>query len=114
MNADRLVASLTIVVIVFVLAVIAFAAPPPDAEPDFSAWFGSLHDKSGASCCNLADCRASEYRPTRTGIEARTPDGQWVAVPNDTVLTRTDNPTGFGVLCWNGSRVMCFVRASES
>lgn len=95
------------------MASLVFAAPPPDADPATSGWFQSLKTKDGGSCCSESDCRRTSYKLTHDGIVALTPEGEWVAVPTPTILPRTDNPTGFGILCWNGERVLCFVRAAE-
>lgn len=101
------------IIVLMIAGTPAPAAPPADANSEFSPWFNSLQDGAGASCCSIADCRRTEYRFTKLGLHARTPDGEWVPIPPETILPRTDNPTGFGILCWNGSRVLCFVRAAE-
>ncbi len=65
------------------------------------------------SCCSLADCRPTESRIKANHYEALVGDN-WLAVPPDKILQRTDNPTGRAVVCWTPQRgIMCFVRATE-
>jgi len=98
-----------------ILAASAFAEPPPDADESLAPWYQSLRQPgSGISCCSLADCRTTDYRTDGSNYEALI-DGQWLIVPEDKVLQRTDNPTGRAVVCWTPARgIMCFVRANET
>jgi len=41
------------------------------------------------------------------------PPYNWVDVPEDSVLHKHDNPTGEGVACWAGSRIICFVEGNR-
>lgn len=93
----------------------ASAQPPPDADPALAPWFRSLlQPGTTVSCCSIADCRATEYRIAADHYEALI-GGQWLAVPPDKILDRTDNPTGHAIVCWTPQRgIMCFVRATES
>lgn len=88
----------------------ALAAPPPNANPAFSAWFGSLTDpETSVPCCSLTDCRMVEHRRVGDHFEAEV-EGHWLSVPIEKVLHRTDNPTGQAVLCWSRVLgVLCFV-----
>jgi hypothetical protein len=120
----RAFAVLRVVLTALVLTTVAWAAPPPGADPnsELSQWFRGLRDDSGKSCCSLADCRPTEYRQlgdhyevlvdSKWGIEPP----QWVAVPPSKILNQIDNPTGRGVLCFNqySHQVLCFVRPSET
>jgi hypothetical protein len=85
-------------------------APPPNANPAFSAWFESLIDPdTSVPCCSLSDCRMVEHRMARDHFEVEV-EGQWVSIPEEKVLHRTDNPTGQAVLCWSKALgIMCFV-----
>lgn len=96
-------------------AVAARAKPPKNADPALAPWFQSLHQPgTGISCCALADCRQVDYRIGTNGYEALV-GSRWVAVPNDKVLQRTDNPTGRGVLCRTpGGEILCFVAATQT
>jgi hypothetical protein len=44
-------------------------------------------------------------------------DGQWIPVPSERVLQRTDNPTGEAVVCHAptevGTVIFCFVRPPD-
>jgi hypothetical protein len=97
------------------LAASASAAPPQNADPALAPWFRSLlQPGTTISCCALADCRPTEYRIKADHYEALV-GGNWLAVPPDKILQRTDNPTGRAIVCWTPQRgIMCFVRATES
>ena len=97
------------------LATAAAAQPPPNADPTLAPWFRSLlQPGTQISCCSLADCRATDYRIRADGYEALV-GGNWLLVPPEKILQRTDNPTGHAIVCWTPQRgIMCFVRATES
>ena len=100
----------------FVLATSATEArPPPDADMSLAPWFQSLRQPgTGASCCSLADCRQADYRVQDGHYEAFV-DGSWRKVPPETVLQRSDNPTGRAVVCYTPYRgVMCFIKGPET
>jgi hypothetical protein len=93
----------------------ALAKPPPDADPALAPWFHSLHQPdTGISCCDLADCRPTDYRTVADHYEVYVGD-EWRAVPPNKVIKRLDNPTGHAIVCWtplNG--IMCFVKGPET
>ena len=95
------------------VAVAAAYAGPPD--PVVKSWFDGLR-QPGTSypCCSIADCRTTEIRTH--GNEYEVPiEGQWIVVPSDRILQRTDNPTGRAVVCWTpGTGIMCFIRPPET
>jgi hypothetical protein len=93
----------------------AHAAPPPDPDPKLAPWYNSLRAPwTNALCCSIADCRPVLSRMVDGHYEAFI-EGVWRAVPDDRVLTRSDNPTGHAVVCWTKrAGVMCFVKAPES
>jgi hypothetical protein len=97
------------------LPIPAGAQPPADADPSLGPWFRSLlMPGTSISCCSVTDCRATEYRIEVDHYEALI-GGNWIAVPPDRILQRTDNPTGHAVVCWTPKRgILCFVRATES
>jgi hypothetical protein len=101
--------------LILLLAASATAAPPQNADPTLAPWFRSLlQPGTTVSCCSLADCRPAEYRIKADHYEALI-GGNWLAVPPDKILQRTDNPTGHAIVCWTPQRgIMCFVRATES
>jgi|SRR5579862_5726225 len=100
---------------VSLLAVIAIAAPPENADGTLAPWFQSLRQPgTGISCCSMADCRATEYRTSAVGYEAFV-DDKWLAVPPDRVLDHTNNPTGRAIVCYMPGRgILCFVRPAET
>lgn len=97
------------------LAGLAQAAPPPDADPALAPWFDNLRQPwTNALCCSEADCRP---------VPSQLKDGHyevlieqiWRVVPDDAVLERSDNPTGRAVACWTPQAgVMCFVPPPQS
>ena len=91
------------------------AAPPPNADPALSPWYNSLRQPgSGVSCCSIADCRPVDYRTVGNHYEAYI-EGEWLPVPPDKVLTRTDNPTGRAIACWTKLiGIMCFVLGPQT
>jgi hypothetical protein len=98
------------------------AAPPPGADPDLAPWFRSLRQpNTEMSCCDRADCRTVQYRIIDGHFQAfiggefarwQNPPYAWVDVPDGSVLHRHDNPTGEGVACWAGMRIICFVEGT--
>jgi hypothetical protein len=101
--------------VILLLASPAHAAPPPDADPKLAPWYNSLRlPESTMPCCSMADCQTALSRLVQGHYEVLI-EGNWVAVPDDKVLTRPDNPTGEAVVCWTPySGVLCFVKAPES
>ena len=98
------------------------AAPPPGADPDLAPWFRSLRQpNTDLSCCDRADCRTVQYRIIDGHFQAfirgefarwQNPPFAWVDVPDGSVMHRHDNPTGEGVACWAGMRIICFVEGT--
>lgn len=98
------------------------AAPPPGADPDLAPWFRSLRQpNTDLSCCDRSDCRTVQYRIVDGHFQAfiggefarwQNPPYAWVDVPDGSVLHRHDNPTGEGVACWAGMRIICFVEGT--
>lgn len=85
-------------------------------DPEMRAWFGSLTDGKGVSCCDISDghrLKGSEYRSTGAGWQAIV-NGQWRDVPPEKVLEGVSNPTGTAVIFYNAdSHIYCFVRPPE-
>ncbi len=98
----------------FLSVAIAGAAPPNNADPGLATWFRSLKAPNGTACCTVADCRRATGRVTKKGYEVLIA-GQWIAVPWERVLRRTDNPTGEAVVCRQPGTtlILCFVRPPE-
>lgn len=93
----------------------ATAQPPEHADPSLAPWFQGLRQPgTGVSCCSMADCRATDYRPGADGYEALI-EGEWMPVPPDRVLHRVDNPIGRAVVCYvPGRGILCFVTPDEA
>ncbi len=93
----------------------AKAAPPENADPALAPWFQSLRQpETGMSCCDIADCRPTEYRTVGDQYEVWI-ENQWLPVPPRKILQRADNPVGRGIVCWTKQRgIMCFVRGTEA
>jgi hypothetical protein len=77
-----------------------WAAPPPGADPDLAPWFRSLRQP------NTDMFIGGEF------ARWQNPPYAWVDVPDGSVLHRHDNPTGEGVACWAGMRIICFVEGT--
>ena len=104
-----------LLVAALLLAPAAAAQPPADADPTLAPWYRSLQQPGTAvSCCSISDCRATDFR-IRAGLYEALIGREWLAVPPDKILQRTDNPTGRAVVCWTPQRgIMCFIRPTES
>jgi hypothetical protein len=102
---------------------LAHARPPDNADPALAPWFRSLHTAQGGACCSLADCRPVQYRTLDNHYEVligkqygSNVEEHWEVVPPDSVLNKTDNPTGSAIACWTPythPRILCFVRPAE-
>lgn len=118
----RLILVLAAVSVIFNYQVPLLAAPPPGADPDLAPWFRSLRQpNTEQSCCDRSDCRAVRYRIIDGHFQAfigsefarwQNPPYAWVDVPETSVLHRHDNPTGEGVACWAGMKIICFVEGT--
>jgi hypothetical protein len=89
----------------------ALAAPPPNANPEWREFFRGLKEnETGASCCDISDCRVTRSRAGANGWQAVNQLGEWVDVPDAKILTHRHNPTGEAVMCWLPHRgVICFL-----
>jgi hypothetical protein len=79
-------------------------------------WFKRLENqRTRMPCSEEADCARTEARIRGGGWEAKAPDGTWVVVPPESVVTNQGNPTGEPILCSYGSftgpgwMIFCFV-----
>jgi hypothetical protein len=84
-------------------------------------WFKRLKNpRTGLPCCEEADCARTEARTRGSGWEARAPDGSWIAIPPESMVTDQGNPTGEPILCsymsfeGNWWDVYCFVPGPSS
>lgn len=78
-------------------------------------WFKGLQNRrTGAHCCDEADCARTEARAVDGKWQAKAPNGSWIAVPPESVVVDQGNPTGEPILCGvpdegSGWAVLCFV-----
>lgn len=93
----------------------ALGRPQPGADMTFAPWFESLRQPgTGMSCCSIADCRQTDFRIAGNRYEALV-DGEWRTVPPETIIERSDNPTGRAVVCYTPYRgIMCFIKGPET
>ena len=93
----------------------AHAAPPENADPRLSDWYGSLRQPgTGMSCCSIAECRPADQRVTANGYEVFV-GGEWRVVPPEKIIQGKENLDGRPVVCWTPALgVMCFVRGTET
>jgi hypothetical protein len=91
------------------------AAPPPNADGTYRAWFQNLRQPTtGMSCCSISDCRMTEYRAGQEGYEVLLA-GRWIPVPQDKILRGIENPTGRAVVCAHpDGEILCFVTPEET
>jgi hypothetical protein len=95
-----MVRSLLALALPIVCASLALAAPPPGANRALSRWFGSLTQPgNGLPCCSISGCRVTQARATPEGYDALI-EGEWIAIPRGSILSRADNPTGHAVVCY--------------
>lgn len=107
---------------VWAAIVSALGAPPEGADPALAPWYRSLRNpERGFGCCDLSDCRPTDWRRAGDGVQAWIGDafgiqpGRWEDIPPETIIRRTDNPEGRAVLCWKpGPGVLCFVKGPET
>jgi hypothetical protein len=97
------------------LAGVAEANPPPDADMSLAPWFQSLKQPgTGMSCCSMADCRPADFRIQGGQYQAMI-GGAWRPVPPEVVLRREDNPTGRAIVCYTPYfGIMCFIKGPET
>jgi hypothetical protein len=122
--APRLLPLLGAAILPLLGVALARAHPPDDADPALAPWFRSLHTAQGGLCCSLSDCRPVQYRMLDNHYEVligkqygSNVEEHWEDVPPESVLNKTDNPTGSAIACWTPythPRVLCFVRPAES
>ena len=95
------------------LGLAAGPATAHDGSEPLAAWYRSLTNAEGKSCCSSRDCAPTEAR-IKEGrwevfIQPYETSSLWVTVP-DRALLRRDNPDGRPILCRtpNGF-IRCFV-----
>lgn len=83
---------------------------------EIRSWFKSVTAPNGVPCCDMSDGHRTGY-DMREGAYWVPVDGKWMAVPDQTIIRNTGNPTGEAVVWYIriGDTVIirCFVPASE-
>jgi hypothetical protein len=100
-------------VVVFVL--VAFAAPPPDADPALHEWFERQYNVNGGWCCKESDGHIlsdDDWRIVGVGYEVRI-DGTWYDVPATAYRDPVGgpNPTQHAIAWWSPGEpivIYCF------
>ncbi len=64
-----------------------------DGHDKLHHWYRQLNDINGNSCCSGVDCRPTEARITRDGVEVLV-DGQWTLVPPEKILDKASPDLG--------------------
>lgn len=54
----------------------------------FHAWYETLFNAQGISCCNDQDCRPTDHRTHPDGTIEVMVDGAWMKVPPETILKK--------------------------
>lgn len=80
----------------------------------YSKWFKSLKQPgSGASCCDVTDCKRTEFTIEGNSYRAIV-NGKWMDVPPEKVISNVGNPVGQAIVCYpvtatQPSDIFCFV-----
>ncbi|HVV94718.1 MAG TPA: hypothetical protein VHD15_15000 [Hyphomicrobiales bacterium] len=92
-----------------VLGAVAALSLPAHAEGDRASWFHSLRQPAtGMSCCDIADCHATQADWRQGGWWAKV-DGEWEPVPGEKLLKKT-SIDGQAYVCSGPEHVIyCFV-----
>lgn len=101
---------------VVILALLLLWLGPATAQPrDKGEWFKSLKQPgSGGSCCDIADCKKTEA-DWRDGRWWAVVQGTWVAIPENTIVTKQYSYDGDAYVCHApNSRIYCFIRPDMS
>jgi len=100
---------------------LAYAAPPPNPDPELHRWFETQHSVTGAWCCDVADgfiLADKDWHQAGDHYEVRI-DGAWRPVPPDALRDPHGgpNPTGAAIVWYRESlgdvRIFCFAPGFE-
>jgi hypothetical protein len=115
--------------LVILCVVLSFSVPAATQDGhhghDHDRWHGEFYSKllrpdTKTSCCNLADCRPTEIRPSNDHYEVKK-DGRWIRVPPDKIV-KTVAPDGGAHICappsantsWDPDYVFCIIMPMET
>ena len=95
------------------LGLAAGTAAAHDGPDPLAAWYRSLTDAEGKSCCSPRDCTPAEARLKQghweVFIQPYEVSSRWVTVP-DRAMVRRENPDGRPILCRTpNGLIRCFV-----
>jgi hypothetical protein len=80
---------------VAVVAAGAVNAHDIGGPPQISVWLKHLKNpRLNMPCCNERDCARTEAHVRNGRWHAKAPDGSWIAIPTESVVTDQGNPTG--------------------
>jgi hypothetical protein len=83
---------------------------------EIRAWFRGVTGANGVPCCDISDGHRTAY-DMRDGVYWVPVDGQWLPVPENTVIRNAGNPIGDAVVWYvrydDTVIIKCFVPASE-
>ena len=79
---------------------------------DVRAWFKSVKSPKGVPCCDVSDGHRTDY-DIRDGSFWVPIEGQWMRVPDDTIIRDAGNPVGEAIVWYVHHRgaivISCFV-----
>lgn len=98
---------------IIIATVAAFASSGAAAGSPDGAWFNSLKQNvTGASCCNVADCKitTADWRGGDNGQWWADVQGEMTPIPRDKELKNRPSPDGEAYVCASYARqIFCFV-----
>ena len=88
-----------------------------DVPEEIRSWFKSVAGPNGVPCCDVSDGHRTAYEVREGGYWVPV-DGEWVPVPERSVIRNVGNPIGDAVVWYvrrdsGGIYIRCFVPASE-
>lgn len=90
---------------------VALSGAAGAADLNRSEWFKSLKQPTGASCCDISDCKVALDAKFEGGQWWTTVEGLMTAIPNDKVLKNKWSWDGPAYVCAGyGRKIYCFIR----
>lgn len=81
----------------------AYSGQYENVNPRVKDWYGSLKNKAGMVCCDVADCHMTEMAYKDGKYYAFLPDGRPLEIPERIIVEEKyeqTNPTGSAVVCY--------------
>src|ERR1700730_48444 len=69
-----------------------------DVPDNIRSWFKGVKSPNGIPCCDIADGHRTTWRGTSTGGYEVPIEGEWAAVPPESVVYNAGNPTGEAIV----------------